>query len=804
MYRENKRSKKNNQNRLLFKSLICMAGIVALIFVAFTYKNYRMKENKAPFVHVKEVMPFMEALSEVNEENIPAENQNALNVMQNRFGTLQNEAEAYLSFGELQVILQAFPIEADDLRDEYKSDSWDVSVADWNRVVESLAGEYGNGRIVVQDTLLLGNEEYISDEERVPVAKDRIFTGKELLINRFWRVQDFLFSNVRAVIYEGSLLTVTGYAEEAGALKNVYFSDVSDGKIHLFYGGYHMLYPTGVFKDMAKQYEDGQTIRSITDIYYEKGKISIGEPKADYIHGKLLQADAGSVEIEGYGKFQTDENMQIYKAYGELASMDREDMRIGYAFSDFVVEDGKIAACLIIKEEDMDYIRVLLKNSDLAGRYHEEVSGYCTQDCEWIEYEDGVEKSRIVIPKGERFRIGKEDIERSGKRIKIIPCVLSGELALESVRRSSGTPVYKGSLEITGDAEGLLLVNEVLLEDYLCKVVPSEMPSFYPKEALMAQAVCARTYAYSKMLHAGLPQYGAHVDDSAGFQVYNNITEQASTTEAVKATHNMIAVYEDEPIGAYYYSTSCGMGSDTRIWHGTADTPAYLQAKEIGSTGDTDKEGVAFSDVEYSPQALTKEENFKEWILGVKDSHFEAEEGWYRWTYEVSKLDAEHLQEVLKNRYSVNPNLILTKKGQEFESMEIQDPGEITDMEIVKRLPGGVADELIITGTKASIKVISELNIRYVLSDGISKVHRQTGDEADAVSTLPSAFIVLDTVKEDNAVTGYKIIGGGFGHGVGMSQNGARNMAMEGMNCEEILTFFYPGATLKTLKFEGK
>ena len=78
-------------------------------------------------------------------------------------------------------------------------------------------------------------------------------------------------------------------------------------------------------------------------------------------------------------------------------------------------------------------------------------------------------------------------------------------------------PSYRGSLELEKQQDGIVVINEVLLEEYLYAVVPSEMPSSYPLEALKAQAVCARTYAYAKMLHAGLPADGAHVDDSAGF-----------------------------------------------------------------------------------------------------------------------------------------------------------------------------------------------------------------------------------------------------------------------------------------------
>jgi stage II sporulation protein D len=60
----------------------------------------------------------------------------------------------------------------------------------------------------------------------------------------------------------------------------------------------------------------------------------------------------------------------------------------------------------------------------------------------------------------------------------------------------------------------------------------------------------------------------------------------------------------------------------------------------------------------------------------------------------------------------------------------------------------------------------------------------------------------MEPRMEDEIVTGYKITGGGFGHGVGMSQNGAKNMAQEGMTYEEILTFFYPGITVKKLHDE--
>ena len=110
-----------------------------------------------------------------------------------------------------------------------------------------------------------------------------------------------------------------------------------------------------------------------------------------------------------------------------------------------------------------------------------------------------------------------------------------------------------------------------------------------------------------------------------------------------------------------------------------------------------------------------------------------------------------------------------------------------------------MADELVIEGEKGTYKVISEHNIRYVLNNGESKVRRMDGSEVASPNLLPSGFFVITTGKKDGNVIGYTLIGGGFGHGVGMSQNGAKEMAKCGWNAEEILLFFYDDCALKSI-----
>ena len=118
---------------------------------------------------------------------------------------------------------------------------------------------------------------------------------------------------------------------------------------------------------------------------------------------------------------------------------------------------------------------------------------------------------------------------------------------------------------------------------------------------------------------------------------------------------------------------------------------------------------------------------------------------------------------------------------------------------MAKRGSGGVAEELVISAEKGTYKVISEHNIRYVLNDGKAKVNRQDGSEVASPSLLPSGFFIIATGKEDGNVVAYTLAGGGFGHGVGMSQNGARQMADGGFMAEDILRFFFDDCQIKKI-----
>src|SRR5699024_8719446 len=113
---------------------------------------------------------------------------------------------------------------------------------------------------------------------------------------------------------------------------------------------------------------------------------------------------------------------------------------------------------------------------------------------------------------------------------------------------------------------------------YLYSVVPSEMPAGYGLEALKAQAVCARSYAYKHMMKNSLSMLGAHVNDSAKYQVYNNLAEHELSTKAVDETMGQIMVSGEEVVEAYYFSTSCGHTTDADIWGSNIEL-SYIAGK---------------------------------------------------------------------------------------------------------------------------------------------------------------------------------------------------------------------------------
>jgi stage II sporulation protein D len=581
-------------------------------------------------------------------------------------------------------------------------------------------------------------------------------------------------------------------------LSNLWVMEADENEITVFENGEINIYK---YCDGVCVYEKYTDI--LADVELTDGLVSSIDIKTEKINGKVLSADETKVEIDGYGTIPLSADYKGYQIYASPKMCTVGDIVFGYDFTDFIIENGEICGFFITREDTMENIRVLIKNADYEGIYHESVTVTCKSDfvistgdtdngaCESFSAGDEVTFDRDST----YFQYGRVTLKASG--------LSDSGIILTNVTRSRENPSYRGSIELICTDDGIIVVNELPLEQYLYSVVPSEMPSSYPAEALKAQAVCARTYAYKHMEHAAYPQFGAHVDDSTAYQVYNNIAETMSTTMAVKESYGQLLYTEEgELAGTYYYSTSCGVGTDANVWKTEeAPTLTYLKSKSISATGfkgESDQ-----TEGQNIVNDLTDNDKFAEYIETVNKDDYEYLESWYRWSYTVKEIDPKYMCEVLKKRQAANSRLVLILEGDTYSEGEVEDFDTVKDLYIAKRGEGGVCDELIIETDNGTYKVITEHNIRYCLDDGSTKVVRQDGSKVSMPTLLPSAFFSLSVVRDKGNVVGYTLTGGGFGHGVGMSQNGAKDMAETGLNAEDILSFFFENCTIKTV-YENK
>lgn len=359
--------------------------------------------------------------------------------------------------------------------------------------------------------------------------------------------------------------------------------------------------------------------------------------------------------------------------------------------------------------EPEQVIRVLLTTSDYSSYEHAQVSGSCN---------------------GQEFLYTPDSIEPADR-----PVILDGGeegIVLTSITRQCGSPVYYGTLEIRSDGEGLTLVNVVPLETYLESVVPSEMPSTYHPEALKAQAVCARTYAWKRIGGKGIEGYEADVDDSVSCQVYGNILPQVSASEAVRDTEGLILCQNGEAVDTYYFSTSAGVTSTDEVW-GADEAASHLKSVECD---------------------------------------FDRDAPWSRWEVTVPWK---------------NPEAELAKLTAQKENL--------LRVEIRKKSQSGAVTGLELFTENNVYQVETEYKVREFLSPRGCRITEKDGTETTGGNLLPSAYFSMEQYPGEKIV----LTGGGYGHGVGMSQNGANAMAEKGYAFEEILEYFFNNTQLEQM-----
>lgn len=653
-------------------------------------------------------------------------------------------AEGLLTYKEAEELAEALvPGSGKAFHVGKKKGKKQISADDWWNLYEQLRKSLdGDGKIKELNVLLYGTPTNVNDAlpwTAYTSQGNYQFEGISLDSYIDWELKILVRGNEIIAMKEAVTDTVT--------YKNVWLTTGEDKNFIVHLGLVERSFPLDASLGQAENFAN-----NVADITLKKGNLQKVTLKKKRISGKVLAVKEDSIEIEGYGSLKLDKDMKVYRLYGQFEEKTISDILVGYDIQDFVVAQGKICAALLVREFDAKSIRVLLMNTNFQSVFHSSVTLSAASGLTLTYGEEKVE-----IPAKAEIVIDTSDERLKDGRIVVSPLEKGDEVSVNSISRSYGTPSYGGTIEIRKEGDGLLLINEIYLEDYLTKVVPSEMPDSYEKEALKAQAVCARTYAYRQIQSNTYSKYGAHVDDSTRFQVYNNLPTAAKTQEAVRETYGKLLFYQETPIEAFYFSTSSGHTTDGSIWGGNPAQFPYLDGTLM-----QDNKGVL---------NLSTNSDFETFIKNKDYPSYDSTFPMYRWETSVTNRQLEE---------------------------EITEVGSILNITVIERGVGGIAKKIRVEGSDGVMTISGEGQVRAKMGNKYMVLTKKDGNVMKNFDSLPSAYIaIVNQGVDDKNVTTFHIYGGGFGHGVGMSQNGAQAMAKEGKSFEDILKFFYNGVEVR-------
>lgn len=342
-----------------------------------------------------------------------------------------------------------------------------------------------------------------------------------------------------------------------------------------------------------------------------------------------------------------------------------------------------------------------------------------------------------------------------------------------------GTKSYRGVMEFGRyKGDNITAVNVVTMDEYLYSVVPSEMPYSWHEEALKAQIVAARSYTCTR-LTAHLSE-GYQVCDGTNCQVYNGVNSEKSNVNAlIDETSGIYALYDGEPINAVYCSSSGGHTDNCEnVW--SAVVPYLRGVKEIFGTKGTSWSRT-YSASEISALCSTDGANVGQ-VISIDITVSTLTGRVQKMTINGSNGSHSVSKDGIRSFFSSNggylPSRMFTLNGL-----------GVTDYE------GAVfTDEDVIMLTAVSPEIHSKYNTNGVFTiDG--QKFAIIGNYTPTTQTVSE-----DTLKTFTASgSSYNFSGYGNGHGIGMSQHGAKEMAENGYTYDEILKHYYTGIEVKRI-----
>ena len=353
------------------------------------------------------------------------------------------------------------------------------------------------------------------------------------------------------------------------------------------------------------------------------------------------------------------------------------------------------------------------------------------------------------------------------------------------VKSSDGRGIWVGQKRYAGkinlyilDSE-ILVVNVIGIENYLSSVVGSEMPAKWPLEALKAQAIASRTYALKQK---GNSFYD--IDSTNKNQVYSGLESRTSkTTRAVNSTRSLVLTHKNKLINALFHSSSGGMTENSQnVWKNKY--PYLSSVKDFDITNPKLLWKKRFSN-EQLQKLFPKIGGIKQIeILNitstgrVKNVKIHGDYG----SDQISGVDIRkkmNLQSTLVRFKFIEDNEINSNNN----NTKILTTNKIEDKPLIHIVKSG--DSLIDIAYNYNVNIYEIVELNSIKDSSLININQR---------------LLIPKNSTNTPTYGKKILvvsGIGSGHGVGMSQWGARYMANNGQKAERILKHFYKGVKIK-------
>ncbi len=331
--------------------------------------------------------------------------------------------------------------------------------------------------------------------------------------------------------------------------------------------------------------------------------------------------------------------------------------------------------------------------------------------------------------------------------------------------------VYRGRMEIgTYGKNTLTAVNILPIEEYLYSVVPSEMPSSWHEEALKAQAVCARSYALINAGYGGVSnaKKGYNIVDTVSSQVYKGfLAETIQARRAVNDTKGEMVYYNNKVVTTYFFSTSGGSTEDSEnVWE---TKKLYLRSVPYVYEGDSPRISWQITMTKEKISSLLLNKGKKVGLVSKLTPIQISSSGRIN-TIQIEGSDRLMLLKGTTLRTVLN--LYSTK-------FKIVEKGDIPDA---------------VTVLSASGTNNGRISDMYIVSaSGVEKASGQL--EQYIVQSADNLWNYSRVAPTES--TEFIFAGMGYGHGVGMSQYGAKGMAEAGFTYKEIIEYYFTGTYVK-------